>query len=105
VRRILRAMASLGLLDRAVPEGGALDTPEHQGVALDAAREGIVLLKNEGEVLPLDGRRLASIAVIGPNAAVARIGGGGSAKVVPFRRTRPLAGLRTPPGGGARGPR
>ena len=43
-----------------------------------------MLLKNDG-VLPLDGGRLSSIAVIGPNAWRARIMGGGSAKVAPYR--------------------
>ncbi len=43
------------------------DTPEHAQVALDLARESIVLLKNDG-VLPLDRAKLKQIAVIGPNA-------------------------------------
>jgi beta-glucosidase len=93
VRRILRTMAAMGFLDREVPEGGALDTPEHRQVALDAARAGIVLLKNERGVLPLDAKRLRQVAIIGPNAAVARLGGGGSAKVVPLRSVSPLEGV------------
>ena len=94
VRRILRAMASLGLLDRAVPVGGALDTPAHRRLARDAARNSVVLLKNERNLLPLDANRLRSIAVIGPNAAVARLGGGGSAAVVPPYSVSPLEGIR-----------
>ena len=42
-------------------------TKESQSVALEAAREGIVLLKNQGNILPLD-RNIRKIAVIGPNA-------------------------------------
>jgi beta-glucosidase len=94
VRRTLRAMASLGLLDRAAPAGGESDTPAHRRLTRDAAREGIVLLKNERAVLPLDADRLRSVAVIGPNAAVARLGGGGSARVMPPYSVSPLEGIK-----------
>lgn len=43
-------------------------TPEHQQLALDAARNGIVLLKNSAKHLPLSKSRILSLAVIGPNA-------------------------------------
>jgi beta-glucosidase len=72
VRRILRQKFRLGLfersavrLDRAL---AAVHNPAHQDLALEAAREGIVLLKNEGGILPLDRNKIKSIAVIGPNA-------------------------------------
>ncbi len=94
VRRTLRAMASLGLLERAVPEGGALDTPAHRRLARDAARASVVLLKNERALLPLDASSVRTIAVIGPNAAVARLGGGGSAQVIPPYSVSPLEGIR-----------
>ena len=72
VRRILRQKARLGLFERHQADlGHALATVhsrEHQEIALQAARQGIVLLKNEGGLLPLDRARLRSIAVIGPNA-------------------------------------
>jgi beta-glucosidase len=71
VRRILRQKYRLGLFDnpyvdpdRAVAVSRA---PSHIGLALKAAGEGIVLLKNEKDLLPLS-RNLRSIAVIGPNA-------------------------------------
>jgi beta-glucosidase len=94
VRRTLRAMVSLGLLDRAAPAGGASDTPAHRKLTRDAARDSIVLLKDERALLPLDVNKLRSIAVIGPNAAVARLGGGGSARVVPPYSVSPLEGIR-----------
>ncbi|KAM0931531.1 hypothetical protein ACQ4PT_000279 [Festuca glaucescens] len=49
---------------------GAADicTPEHRSLALDAAQDGIVLLKNDAGILPLDRAAVASTAVIGPNA-------------------------------------
>jgi beta-glucosidase len=72
VRRILRQKVRLGLFERHQADlDHALRTvhhPDHQKLALEAAREGIVLLKNEGSLLPLDRKAVRSIAVIGPNA-------------------------------------
>jgi beta-glucosidase len=72
VRDVLRVKFRLGLFDH--PYIGDADTAErvvnsaeHQATALRAARESIVLLKNENHVLPLK-KQLTSIAVIGPNA-------------------------------------
>jgi beta-glucosidase len=94
VRRILGAMSWAGLLDDKPPENaGAIDTQEHHALALQAAREGIVLLKNENNLLPLDAGRLNSIAVIGPNAPIARTGGGGSSEVSPSYSISPLEGI------------
>lgn len=47
-------------------------TPEHQGLALEAARQGIVLLKNSAGSLPLSPTAIKSLAVIGPNANVTK---------------------------------
>jgi beta-glucosidase len=55
---------------------------------------GSVLLRNEGEILPLDPARLARVAVIGPNADLARVQGGGSAGVYPVSVVSPLDGIR-----------
>jgi beta-glucosidase len=51
------------------------NSPEHKQLALKAAQEAIVLLKNDGNLLPLDSAKLKTIAVIGPNAADVHIGG------------------------------
>ena len=71
VRRILRQKLRLGLFERPLvdPERAAavVHAPEHRELALRAAREGIVLLKNERDLLPLR-KDLREIAVIGPNA-------------------------------------
>ena len=83
VRRILWAMFTLGIFDRKEEPTNVVDTPEQQAVAREAAVESMVLLKNAGAVLPLSADRLRSIAVIGPNAAVAPTGGGGSSLVEP----------------------
>jgi beta-glucosidase-like glycosyl hydrolase len=79
VARILRAKFLAGLFDDPYVDPDRAEkvsnTPEHQAVALEAARRAIVLLKNEGALLPLDRARLKTIAVIGPNAKGARLGG------------------------------
>jgi len=79
VTRVLRAKFELGLFDNPyVDAAGAStvsDTKEHRELALQAARETITLLKNDGRVLPLDLSKLKRIAVIGPNAGEAHLGG------------------------------
>jgi beta-glucosidase len=62
-------------------------------IALQAAREGIVLLKNSDNVLPLDRTKIHTISVIGPNAHPAVTGAGGSSLVQPFRSVSFLDGI------------
>lgn len=93
-RRVLRVMFTAGLFDKPHTGGGEVDTPEQRAVARTAAAESIVLLKNSAGVLPLDRSKVRSIAVVGPNAAVARTGGGGSSLVRPKSAVTPLDGIR-----------
>jgi beta-glucosidase len=94
VSRILRVIFESGLFDHPHAGGGEVDTPDQRAVALKGATEGIVLLKNAGSLLPLDAAKIHSIAVIGPNAAVARTGGGGSSLVRPKYAIAPLDGIK-----------
>jgi beta-glucosidase len=94
VRRMLRIMFTAGLFDQPHRGGGSVDTPEQRALARTAATAAVVLLKNAGAVLPLGGPRIRSIAVIGPNAAVARTGGGGSSRVNPNYAITPLDGIK-----------
>jgi beta-glucosidase len=75
VRRILRMKFQLGLFENPFVDAARAEqivhTAKHQELALQAARAGIVLLRNEGHLLPLS-KNLGSIAVIGPNADHAR---------------------------------
>jgi len=66
-------------------------TESNQQLALEAAREGIVLLKNDG-ILPLAAKQVHSLAVIGPNANVTTTMIGNYAGI-PCRYTTPLQGL------------
>ncbi|MDT7778301.1 MAG: beta-glucosidase [Acidobacteriota bacterium] len=94
VRRILRTAARFGWLDRE-QQDTTIPRFNQQGrqAALQAAREGAVLLKNEGGVLPLVRSKVKSIAVIGPDAYPAVPVGGGSARVEPFAAVSMLEGL------------
>ncbi len=62
-------------------------------MALKAAQEGAVLLKNDG-ILPFDRAKIKTITVIGPNAAVAVTGGGGSSLVHPFSAKTPVEAVK-----------
>jgi len=79
VSRVLTIKFRLGLFENALvdPEYGEKTTnsTEHRGLALKAAQETLVLLKNENHLLPLDLSKLKTIAVIGPNAEGLHLGG------------------------------
>ncbi|MEN9937840.1 MAG: hypothetical protein RLZZ387_4419, partial [Chloroflexota bacterium] len=93
VRRILRPTVGLGLLDQPL---GATPAPlhEHRALAREAAEQAIVLLKNEGALLPLTPRDLRRIAVIGPDADNISAAGGGSGLVPPSSAVSVVDGLR-----------
>ena len=78
-RRILRKAIEYGFLDRPQTDTSIpVYSQEGREVALQTAREGMVLLKNEGNLLPLDKMKLKTMAVVGPNAFPSVPGGGGS---------------------------
>ena len=99
VSRILLLLERTGGLD--TPDFGperSIDDPEDRAVIRRAAAESFVLLQNHDAMLPIvspdDAGTPPVLAVIGPNAAVAMIQGGGSARVSQFAPVTPLAGLR-----------
>lgn len=89
VQHILQTLIAYGLLDKEQKDSSiALDNPFSRQTALELAREGIVLLKNEEGILPLKGKT----AILGPNAN--RIPtGGGSGFVAPFSTVTVCQGL------------
>ncbi len=92
VRRILGVMDRFGLLDGSAPPRPARDARAGAAVALEVAKAGATLLRNENRTLPLaDG---ASIAVIGPTGTLPFVSGGGSAHVVPDHAESPLDAIR-----------
>lgn len=99
VRRNLRMLIASGGLDGRRP--GTINTKAHQDVALRVARDGIVLLKNEPSVLPLDLAKLKRIAVIGDNALRRFAAGGNAAGVKAFHEITALDGILARVGGRA----
>jgi len=118
VLRILRLASRVGGLDDIGPASGGLGPAAAGGQASSVVPPGasrvpvappavdipaelrataaasFVLARNEGSVLPLDRASLGLVAVIGPNAEMARTLGGGSATVFPPYTVSPLDGLR-----------
>jgi beta-glucosidase len=66
---------------------------EHGAVAHKIASQGIVLLKNDGSLLPLDCKSIRTITVVGPYAVRPSTGGGGSSHVIPLYTITPYDGL------------
>jgi beta-glucosidase len=91
VRRDLRMLFASGSIDGRKP--GSINTAAHQEVARKAAEESMVLLRNEGGILPIDLAKVRSIAVIGQNAVRTFAAGGNSAGVKAFRETTALDGI------------
>jgi beta-glucosidase len=92
VRRF-RTMMRIGIFDHP-PSPKPIPEKENGAAARRLAEEGMVLLKNDRAVLPLRLEQLKSIAVIGPAAAKAVTGGGGSSRVAPFYTVDPVVGIR-----------
>ncbi|MES2823813.1 MAG: glycoside hydrolase family 3 C-terminal domain-containing protein [Pseudomonadota bacterium] len=82
-RRILWAMFDKGLFDHPVKEGGTIDFAAHALVTQTGSEQGMVLLKNSNNILPLT-KSLKKIAVIGSHSDVGVLSGGGSSKVFPI---------------------
>jgi beta-glucosidase len=92
VHRILRAEFASGLVDDPVKKS-VIDVAEGLQIAQRLAEQSIVLLRNQDALLPLDPSKVESIAVIGANAHLGMISGGGSAQVDP-----PGGNVLAPPG-------
>ena len=89
VRRVLRLTFRTAMnMDKPF---GSMCTQEHLDVARKVAQEGIVLLKNEGDVLPV--RKPGKISVVGENAYKKMCIGGGSSMLKPIYEMSPLEGI------------
>ena len=91
VRRVLRLIFRTAMNTR--KPFGSLCSPEHYDAARRIAGEGIVLLKNDGGVLPLDLSASCRIAVIGENAIKMMTVGGGSSSLKVQHECTPLEGI------------
>ncbi|HEU0226267.1 MAG TPA: glycoside hydrolase family 3 protein, partial [Arachidicoccus soli] len=92
VRRILRVMFRTNMID-AKRQPGSFATKEHFNTALKVAEEGIVLLKNDN-ILPLNPKKIKTIALIGVNAVRPNGMGGGSSQVKGKYEITPIDGIK-----------
>ncbi|MGH7950495.1 MAG: beta-glucosidase family protein [Limisphaerales bacterium] len=92
VRRF-RTMIQFGLFDHP-PKIQPIPARQDGTEARRIAEQGMVLLKNDGNILPLAAAKLHRIVVIGPYAAKAMTGGGGSSHVIPLYTVEPVTGIQ-----------
>ncbi len=92
VRRF-RTMMAYGLFDNPPPIK-PVPTNDDGAISCQIAEQGMVLLKNDNNELPLNADNLHVIAVIGPYAAKAMTGGGGSSHVIPLYTVDPVPGIQ-----------
>lgn len=99
VRRVLRLIYRTEM-NRNRP-WGSMNSEEHYAAARRIAEEGIVLLKNDNNVLPINLEQVKKIAVVGENAVKMMTVGGGSSSLKVQREISPLDGIKARVGGKA----
>lgn len=101
VRRILRTLFAFGFFDRAAyPDNtSSIDRNGHHAAAGEIEQQGIVMLENDGGILPLDAGKIGKLALIGPEANRLKDGGGSSA-IDEFILTTPRQGIEARIGAG-----
>jgi len=80
--------------DPQIYEPSLIGCREHHKVALEAAEKGMVLLKNENDILPLDKNKISKLAVFGKYARVKNTGDHGSSNVAVKKVITPLKGIK-----------
>lgn len=99
----LRSFFSYGFYDREQNDPDAIGFGgPHNDIAIETARKGMVLAKNDGGFLPLDRSATERIVVLGPNAAISETSGYGAARVEPIDPVYVLDGIRLAAGKGVR---
>lgn len=103
VRRLLRTFIAAGFFDRPQQDKSIpLDNPQSDAVALRGARESIVLLKNDNNLLPLSREKVKTLLVMGPNAYPAIYCAGGSGYVSTFHSVSIKEGISAVGGSGVK---
>lgn len=96
VRRILRVMLRFGIFDgKPAPDASVVACAAHTALAREVAQKSLVLLRNEGGLLPLDPDALRRIAVVGELAGRKNLGDHGSSYVSPPWAVTPLDGIQS----------
>ncbi|QBN20418.1 glycoside hydrolase family 3 C-terminal domain-containing protein [Flavobacterium nackdongense] len=95
-RNILRTKIISGMMDGVpvVPQS-MIDSKEHRELVYESGLKGLVLLKNEKNILPLNKNQVKSIALIGPNVAELPLDGNSSSKVIPSYQISVEKGIKT----------
>ncbi len=93
VRRLLRTVIRPGFLTQQQKLDYPMNDPKCAAIALDVAREGVVLLKNDSKTLPLDAADVKKIVVMGPFGGFVPEGGG-SSRVEPFGEISTVDGIK-----------
>lgn len=101
VQNIIRMLFRLHKMGEGERNPGGYNTQEHREAALGAARESIVLLKNEDKKLPLSQKETEKVLVIGDNGDRIHSNGGGSAEIKALYEISPLMGIKKLLGGNA----
>lgn len=95
VRRQLLIKFKAGLFDNKIEKDESkVNSSAHQALALEAAVKGTILLKNDKDILPLTKEKIKKVAIIGPNANIARTGAGGSSLVNSHYAVTPLEAMQ-----------
>lgn len=96
IRNILRTMYRLKMIgpEADTRKPGTYNTSQHQTDARAVAQESIILLKNDGNLLPLQPEKIKKVAVIGVNAVTAHAFGGGSTEIRALYEITPLMGIK-----------
>lgn len=83
-RNVLRTKIISGMIDGVpvIPDT-IIDSKQHRELVYESGLKGLILLKNQGKILPLIKEKVRSVAVIGPNAAILPLDGNSSSKVIP----------------------
>ncbi len=100
VRRILRTIFRVGLLDGPLTQDHSkVNSPENDELAMEVASKGIILLKNDHGVLPIDRNKIKSIALIGEPARKIQVGALGSPRVAPLKTNELIDAVKELAGG------
>ncbi|MGH8048165.1 MAG: glycoside hydrolase family 3 C-terminal domain-containing protein [Chthoniobacterales bacterium] len=95
VQRILRTVIRTGIVDGPIERDPKMvNSPAHDKLAYEAATKGVVLLKNQDNILPLDRKLVKSIAIIGEPAKELQVGALGSPEVRPLKTVEIMDGIQ-----------
>lgn len=99
IKNILRVMYKLNMLENSQRKSGTYNSFDNQQKTLEIARESVVLLKNENNILPLKQEKVKKVLVIGDNANRVHSYGGCSAEIKALYEICPLLGIKQLLGG------